>query len=49
MDDETRARTCGWITEREYNGEDDGVRHPLTGNWVEDWAGACAQIDAEVA
>lgn len=43
---EKRARAAGWIAEVEYNGEDDGVRHPETGNWAEDWQGACAQVDA---
>lgn len=44
--DEIRARANGWIPEIEYNGEDDGVRHPVSGNWSEDWKGACRQLDA---
>lgn len=44
--DEIRARANGWILEIEYNEEDDGVRHPASGNWAEHWKGACAQIDA---
>jgi len=44
-DTEARARAAGWIAESEYNGEDDGVRHPETGNWTEHWQGACAQLE----
>lgn len=40
---ETIARNAGWIPEIEYNGEDDGVRHPLRGDWAENWQGAVAQ------
>jgi hypothetical protein len=43
---EAVARAAGWIAEIEYNDEDDGVRHPETGNWAEDWKGACRQIGA---
>lgn len=44
-----RARKAGWITEREYNGEDDGVRNPITGDWAENWEDACLQIDEETS
>lgn len=42
---EKTARENGWVAEIEYNEEDDGVRHPATGNWAENWEGACAQIE----
>lgn len=42
---EKKARAAGWIAEVEYNGEDDGVRHPTSGNWSEDWEGACRQME----
>jgi len=38
------ARLAGWISEKEFNGEDDGVRSPNTGDWAEHWKGACEQI-----
>lgn len=44
---ESKARASGWIAEAEYNGEVDGVRHPASGNWAEDWAGACAQMEGK--
>lgn len=43
---EKTARENGWISEFEFNCEHDGVRHPDTGNWAEDWEGACAQIES---
>jgi hypothetical protein len=43
MDYESTARAQGWIAEAEYNGENDGVRHPTTGDWAECWQDACAQ------
>lgn len=43
MDYEAQARAAGWIAEKEYNGEDDGVRHPETGDWAETWQNACEQ------
>jgi len=42
-DAEREARKRGWISEKEYNGEDDGVRHPDRGDWAEHWDGACRQ------
>lgn len=38
------ARKAGWVGEVEYNGENDGVRHPITGDWAETWEDACHRI-----
>lgn len=41
---EAVARSAGWIAEKEYNGEDDGVRNPFNGDWAETWRAAVEQI-----
>ena len=43
IDYEKLARQAGWIAEKEYNGEDDGVRSENGENWAENWEGACRQ------
>jgi DNA modification methylase len=43
IDFEKFARNAGWILEKEYNGENDGVRSANGENWAEDWEGACKQ------
>jgi hypothetical protein len=46
-DYEEAAREAGWVAEKEYNGEDDGVRSANGENWAEDWKGACEQDGIE--
>lgn len=38
------ARLAGWVAEKEYNSEADGVRNPFNGDWAENWEGAVMQI-----
>lgn len=45
VDYEAIARAAGWIPEKEFNGEDDGVRSPCGNNWAEDWRGACLSAE----
>lgn len=45
--EETRARTLGWITDTEYQGEGGGVVHPASGARARDWSDACRRIDEQ--